>query len=225
MRRAAGYTVLEMMVTIFILGFVVLGVFGLFSIGSNGFRHTILRQGIQGDAARVASALRRDVRLTHLDSVTVEARNYTTADGRAVRRDGLAFVSLSNWNDPNRFYTVTRLPRWDRYIVFYATNDRDLGRLVRQEIEPGGEIGPYPYLALPGNLAPAPVLNADVVETTILAENVLSFSARPNPATRTVEVALSLRQISGKLTGGQRKVDEIMELEFDFEPRNTFPKL
>ncbi len=223
MRR--GFTLIELVVAIFLLFLILSTTILAFYLGTRSFHHAILRQGLQGDTQKLAVLLGRDVRLTDYHSAFIVPRTYITADGDSVQRDGLAIAALSDWQDPNRFDPVTGLPLWDRYVVYYATDDADSGALIRQVIDPGAPTNGVPYFALGSNLLTDPTLNSGHFAHTVISDQVHHFELSLSDSSASLEVRLVLRRAGARRAGSGEVVDEALESEFSLTARNTFPKL
>lgn len=222
--KRRGFSLAEAMVVCAVLGVVFTGAFLLFTMGYRAFYRAELRSGIQGDARRVKAVLERDVRLTHFASIGVVERNVTTSDGIQVRRDGVAMVALSDWNNSSNFSAGVS-PLWDRYSIFYATSG-DLGKLIHQEIEPGGVLAALvPYPVLGSNLNEDPDANADVYSSGVLCENVLEFKLERDEARQLLNVNLRLRGRQGSTMLSGQTVDESHEVVLSLRAWNTFPEL
>ncbi|MCA9792580.1 MAG: hypothetical protein KC910_12325 [Candidatus Eremiobacteraeota bacterium] len=212
---------LEAVVVLAILSIVMLVVFSLFQFGSRGFQHAVLRQGLLGDAQASATRFKADASATHFRSITVVPRTVNLPGGATPRRDAVAFVGLSDWHDPASFFP-SGLPRWNRYIVYYATRD-DEGLLVRQEIDLGALPGPVPYDDLNINISDLPNTNANVFRSGILSKHVLEFEVGKNEARQVLDFRLLLRQKGGKRVNSNQTVDEIHETVLSVEPMNSYP--
>ena len=214
------------MVGLTLFGLVVFGLFAAFSHSTRSFQHAVLRQGLQGESLRFSNILGRDNRLTNYHSTHVVPRLFTKSGGLVVSRDGFAVAALSDWDDNSKFDTVTGLPIWDRHTVYYATDDADSGRLIRQSIDPGGPTNGDPFFALDSNLQSQPNLNTGVLNTQQLSSNVESFSATADDGSEALVVSLVLRRKGGvKRTSAGRRTDETLESQITLTARNTFPRL
>lgn len=224
--RQNGLSLLETMVSMSILAFVMGAVFLAFTESSRTFQHSLLRQGLQGDAAKMESLVGRDVRISDFYTRAIIDRSFTTSDGRVVERDGFSVAALSDWDEPTNFDSVTGLPLWNQYVVYYATNDEDSGRLVRQLVDGAGSTGGAPYLGLATNMSNDPSLNGNVLTSTLVSSQVDEFRVDADDGTHALEIRLKLRRRDGRRrSGGEEKVDETLEVRFSPSALNTFPKL
>jgi type II secretory pathway pseudopilin PulG len=219
-------SLIETIVSMSILAFIMGAIFLAFTQSSRSFRHALLRQGLQGDALKMESLFGRDVRMTNFFSVNLVSRDFTTSDGRMVRRDGLSFADLDDWVPNANFDAVTGLPLWNRYIVYYVTNDVDEGRLIRQVVDPGGPTGGLPYGALSANIRNDPSINSNVQSTTLISSQADEFEVLLDDGTHGVRVILRLkRRGERRRSGGEQKVDETLEARYSPVALNTVPKL
>lgn len=219
--KRQGMTLGELLVasSIFLL---VLGmVVGIMVMGVRMFHHASLRQGIEGDARRIAARLRQDLATTDFRTVSSVTRTVATD-----RRDGLAMAALSDWNEPTKFDAIG-LPKWDRYKVYYATQESP-GRLIRQEVNPSGMptdgwVAPYANLSL--NLQDNPQLNLSVLNSNSLSDIVVRFTAEPDFADNTVTVNCRLRKIGPQKAQTLQRADENLEFRLLLKARNTWPDI
>lgn len=220
-RLKTGFSVLEAVVVLAILSVVMLVVFALFQFGSRGFQHAVLRQGLLGDAQASATRFKADASPSHFRSITVVPRTINLPGGASLRRDAVAFVGLSDWHNPANFFP-SGLPRWDRYIVYYATRDEE-GLLVRQEVDLGPLPGPVPYDDLAINISDLPNTNANVFRSGILSKHVLEFEVGKNQTRQVLDLKLLLRQKGGKRVNSNQTVDEVHETVLSVEAMNSYP--
>ena len=220
-----GFSMIELLIAGLIMGLILLVVFGAFIYGTRSFRQAVLRSGLQGDSQKTTVKLGRDVRLSDFHSGFHVTRTLATSDGRLVNRDALAVAALSDWADGTKFDPVTALPMWDQHIVYYATNDGDKGRLIRQVIDPGGPTGGAKYFALNANINNDPALNSSVFSSEILSQDVDSFRAEVVDANEAIEVTLILRREQSQRAGNGEPIQESLESQYSLTARNTFPKL
>ncbi len=226
MNRNSGHTILELTVAVFVFTIVVLLVFSIFISGHRLYHQATLRQGLQGDARRFISLLQHDMSLTDFNTVSTVSR-IITLHSTPYHRDALAVGSLSDWNNPSNF-TPLNLPRWDSYIVYYATTGEN-GLLIRQEIRPTPVPMPdgfkTPYSVLSSNISDTPTANADVFKTSILSRSVLDFKVEPQAPDQAVKITLKLRRRGGKRAGTYKQVDETFEVRVLSKAENTWPRL
>lgn len=221
--HSRGFSLLEGVIVLLILGLLSAGTVALFSFGTRGFQQAVLRQGLLGESERFRNKLKADYKPSHQGTLSVISRDMTLADGTVVRRDAFAFASLADWKNPASF-TTTGLPRWNRYIVYYSTL-QEPGRLIRQVLDVSVLFAPVPYHDLNSNVSELPLTNANVVQTTILSKNVLSLEAERNDARQLLEVSLRLRDGGQFRVNSGAKVEEVQQSVFSLEALNTYPRL
>jgi type II secretory pathway pseudopilin PulG len=220
---------MELMIVMTLLGIVLTGAFLIFRMGSRGFQQAVSKTGAVGDVHRVTRALERDIQLSHFYSAAVHNRLTSTSQGN-FSRDGVGVAGLSNWSIDSNFEAGTGLPKWNRWIAFYATSE-ELGRLIRVETErfkPAGSTTFYPLTPLgnlSGLLSNDPVAEPGNLRVTTLCKNVRSFSAELDPYSRLVKLRLILYNAPGKRMTSEQKVEELLETEFELYPMNSYPEL
>lgn len=204
-----GHTLIELLVGMAVLALLIGVIFLAFDYGTTTFRRANDRQGAQGEMARALTAMQTDLRRSHYRTVTALTLNSSP------RRDALALASLKDWHDEASFDGINGLPRWDRYVLYYATGQ---GWLVRALLDP---VSPdFSPVAFP-NLDPAsfchddPNLNAaPQTSFTVLTRAVDEFQVEAPPFAEHVEVRLRLN-----LENRQR-----LECQLDIAPENTWPR-
>lgn len=229
--KRSGHTLVELIIVCFLLIFVMVGTFLLFQMGSRGFQQAVMRTGAVGDIHRLTRVVRRDIVSSHFYSVAIENRSVATPEG-SLRRDGLSLAGLSSWSDADRFETGTGLPKWDRWIVLYATGE-PLGRLVRLELDrpPPNSAQPdnfYPLTPLgsvAGFMADEPASVDDVLRVTTLCENVRSFQVETDPVRRLVTLQLIVHNRANRRMTSEDKVEEFLETRLELTPLNSYPDL
>lgn len=214
---------MEAVVVFLMLGLLSAGALALFIYGSRAFQHSITRQGLLGESERIRIKLTGDFKPSHHATLEVVARQTTLADGTDVPRFAVSFATLSDWKDPDNF-TVQGLPRWNRYIVYYATTEES-GRMIRQVVDPGLFFPPRPYAALGSQISLDPTNNQNVIQTTVLSNNVLSFEVERNEARQLLDINLKLRDGGQFRENSASKVQEVQESIFSLEALNTYPRL
>ena len=231
MRRRGGFSLPEMIVATASMAFIFGIVFLLFSYAVNGYRLLDVRQGMQGNALKARNSLERDFSLSHYDS-TESSECHLGNDLAGARRDAVCMLGLSNWNDADRFSDLG-YPRWDRFIVYYATTTEEAGRLIRLELKPvtiadpaqGLRIAPLSVTFLAGLEAGGPGSDWIVVNRQTIMDKLDVFEAQCDDTTQTVSVRLTGSQTDALRPGGMKRIDEGMEAVFRFDPMNTSPRL
>lgn len=207
-----------------VLGFLTIAVFGLINFSTRGFQHAVVKQGLNGESEAIQAKLRSDYRASHFGTVAVLNRQESLAGSRLVSRDCVAFASLSDWSNPANFL-ATGLPRWNRYTVWYATRGES-GRLVRQVINTGGPLpAPVPYSALDVNVSDTPLDNDNLLQSSILSENVLSFSVERDEPSQLLDLELILLRRAGRRATSGAPIEETQESVFSLDAYNTYPRL
>lgn len=223
----SGFSLLEVVLACSLLVLVMTGSFFFFRMGSRGFTSAIAKNGAVGDLQRATRILQREVELTHLYSASVTSRTVDTSKG-SFRRDGLAVVGLSSWREAGNFEVGSQLPKWDRWSIFYATEE-ELGRLYRVEIErkpPSGKFYPVaPLAGLTGYLKNDPLAVEDALRVTRLCDGVREFSAELDSSSQLIKMRLVLFSDQGLKMTSNKRVDGILETEYEIAPSNTFPEL
>ena len=215
--RRRGVTLAELLVAMSILGLLLGAVFSLFGLGTDAFRISLLRQDLQTTARFILTRLEQEIRVTHLESMSV-------ADTRSVgtsRRHMLCMSSLSDWNDLTLYDVNSGMPRWNRYLLYYATLEVPLGGLIRLELEApaSGPWSAFKALVPPSSGLPAsPFAGAKITRGQILTAEVLEFGV--TPADKALHCTLKLRRQDTATMGGQKRRDEVFQLDIEARPRN-----
>ena len=203
-------------------------VFIFFSMGARGFQAGISRTGAVGDVQTFTRVFKRDLSLTHYYSVSINERQVATSRGD-VSRDGLCLAAISDWNDPDRFQVASGLPKWDRWVLYYA-NREDLGRLYRVEMErPATSLGNYYPLQPKGNLGVLMIGNPsvlpDILKSSTLCSNVHSLSFRLDHSSQSVVTELTTYTDSSLRMTSQERLEEFNDSKLEIVPLNTYPPL
>jgi hypothetical protein len=234
-RRHSAFSVLELAVacTLFLM---VLGiVFFFFRYGTRAFVTANQRQGVQVDALRVMDGLQADLKRTASKSVLLlnNSGRTRTIESTTVHRDAISLISLKDWSDPNNtenFDLAGSQPKWNRYWVYYATNDDDRGSMVRLKVDPlPPPISPTPLTILKfANLCrDNPALNNfDGVTPphSYLCRNLYEFKV-DKEGNNSFRISLKLqekRQL--RPDGGVVKGMETYQLQLFVRPENTYPQ-
>lgn len=228
-----GFSLLELCVSMSILSFVLLGIFGVFELGQSSFHFASLRQGLQSEARVAFYALGNDLR--HSSFVTVSALprslnlilpRQESRGTQALDRDGLCCAGVENWDSPAAIDGTTGFPNFDSFVVYYGTGEPE-GRLIRQTVKPA-LVGPYPNaeFSVANSMRDNPLANSNRVGVTrTLSKRLLSFRARRDNAGRLVLVTLRLRGTGGAKPGSNARADETFELTLKTYPENTYPRV
>lgn len=212
-----GFSLIEIMVSSTILIFLMAAVFFAFDFGTRAFNESNTKQNAQAEVTKLYMRLRQDLRQTHFRSVSAVPRTFTVTSGD-VRRDAVCFTGVRNWKDPASFDEVNGLPKWDRYVLFYGTQQ---GHLVRTNIDPEyPDFSPAPFDGLNEvEFMSDNPLNNIALQTSysIISRSLHSFEVELDPSRDMVLVRCLMKQTTG------HKVESV-ELKFDISPQNTWPK-
>lgn len=216
MRRSRGFTVLELLVATTILGMLIGAVFFAFDYGARSFRISNSRQSVQGDLTRSYTSLREDLRKTHFRMVSAIERTQVV-DGENVRRDAICLGGLQDWSSPSSFDEVNGLPKWDRYMLYYATAD---GKFVKAYLDPAvPDFSPVTFdLDQNLHLNDDPATNDSVQSGyVVLSTNCHEFETALEPAQDRVDLRLSITEDGGR-------EDTSAEVRLQIIPKNTWPR-
>ncbi len=214
----------ELLIAAVILGLLLALAFGSVTMVTKLFNETELRQSAELQLRSIKLLLERDLELTDFWMTNSLSRGPT---GDMGSRDALAVTTLSDWQAPSRYDGVTGRPLWDRYVVWYATQEEP-GRLIRQVVAPGGGglTLTEAYQDLSSNLSEiSPEGNRDVLVTRYLSEGLESFRVTPRLQNGTVQVQIQLRSEGGRRAQSMERATENLELTLTFRLRNTWPKI
>lgn len=205
--------------TLAILGTLLLLIFGSFGMATSLFQDTDVRQSAENQLRGIKLLLQRDLELS--DFWLNNSLERSTPDGW---RDALSVSALGDWDNPANFDGASDRPLWNRYVVWYATQEPD-ARLYRQVVEPGGLIT-VPYAGLSTNLSDLnPDGNANALYTRLMSNRVRNFQVTSRLQNGTVRVGLRLRAEGSRRPNTATRTVENLELVMTFHPRNTFPKI
>lgn len=220
-----GQLIVEMLLALGMLSLLLVLVFGAFGMSTRIFTESTLRQSAEQQLKTVRVLLERDIELTNFWLANVVTR--PVSGGRS--RDALSMVGLSEWNNASLFQSDTQRPAWDRQLIWYATTESP-GRLIRQVAAPP-TVAPSPYLnqpyaALGENLAEAsPEGNKNVLSTRYLSAGVLDFRVAARLQNATLRLELHLQQKGTGRAQSMARVEDHLQVVWQFQPRNTWPPL
>jgi prepilin-type N-terminal cleavage/methylation domain-containing protein len=216
-RRKRGFTLVEILLAMGLLSLLSIGLFSAFDYGATAFRHATSQQENQGALTRAYTTLRDDLRQTHFRSVSVKQRT-VEVEGEHLSRDGLCFGGLKDWDAEESFDAVNGLPKWDRYLLYYATQK---GLLVRSEIDPAfPDFSPAPFGSLDEteHMQEDPAFNAgNQIAYKIVTNTVKEFAVELDPGSDTVLVSCVLKL-------RHRDRTDLTEFELEISPQNTWPR-
>lgn len=231
-RPARGFTLLESLVTIAVLGGLIVVVFSVFQIGATGFRVGSNRLDLQGDLRRLMAPLRKDLQNSSFQStsfvsqsVSTPARPPNASPTVTVQRDGLSMNGLLQPEDNDSYDKDSGLPIWDCYFCYFATLDQPDGKLVRMVLkDPSHDV-----LSRPMNLGPADLSlsNKDLIQNNlkILSDQMMDFGVTLDESNQLVRLHLRLRSKVGHQMMGGRSLVEVLEIQTTINPANTNPRL
>ncbi len=146
--KRGGFTLLEALITVLILGGLTGVVFMVFAVGASAFRVGNNRLDLQSDLRRVLTPLRRDLENTSFQSISATNSEIDTPQNPPAgsptvlaRRDGICMNALRDSLSDSSYAPGTGLPNWDGFLLYFATRDIPDGRMVRLVLKdptPGG---------------------------------------------------------------------------------------
>jgi hypothetical protein len=215
---------IELIITMAMLGLLTALLFSAFELGTRVFRDTSVRATSENQLRSIKLLFERDV---HHSNIWYCNKNPLPRPVGASDRDALGMPTLDNWNDDTNFDPVSLRPMWNRYIVWYATTASPTGALYRQIIEPAVPAGGFtsPYGALSANLSATPSLNADVLYTRIMSEDVIDFKTNFKFQDGTVSATVRLMSTGAQRPGTLVKTEENLQVQFTFQPKNSWPRI
>ena len=232
MSRTRGFSLLESLVTIAVLGGLIVVVFAVFRVGATGFRVGTNRLDLQGDLRRLMAPLRRDLQNSSFQStsfvsqsLTVAARPPSPIPTVTVQRDGLSMNGLLEPEDDDSYHQTSGLPIWDCYLCYFATLDQPDGKLVRMVLKDSSR----DVLSRPLNLGPADLSlsNKDLIQNNlkVLSDQIMDFGVTLDQSNQLVRLHFRLRSKIGHQMMGGRSLVEILEIQTTINPANTNPRL
>jgi prepilin-type N-terminal cleavage/methylation domain-containing protein len=222
--RRSGFTLIELLISMGLLGLLLGMIFAAFDLGTRIFQETATRQSSETQLRNIKLLLERDCKLSNFWYSRALSRPALEGDGF---RDALSLSTLGNWDDPSRFDSLTGRPLWDRYVVWYATQETP-GKLYRQVVEPSftGPSLTAPYSALPSNLSTLdPNSNADLVSSRLLSQNVQNFETGLKLKNGTITTTIRLLSVGGKRPTSATRVEDHLEVSLTFRPKNSWPAI
>ncbi|MBX3170830.1 MAG: prepilin-type N-terminal cleavage/methylation domain-containing protein [Candidatus Eremiobacteraeota bacterium] len=233
MTRRSAFSLLELLIALAILGGLTATLFVIFSMGSRSFQVGTGRADLQSDMRRVLTALRKDVHnssfssISTLDSqISVPQRPPAPLPTINVQRGAVCLNGLRRPQNPTSYDSDSGLPRWDCYIVYWATKDVPEGKLMRMLLrdDDGGVQGVPrdPFSAADLTSAHPSLLDHSVKE---LCDRLLAFRVDLDAGNQLVNINLKLRSRPGRQMGAGRSLLEVIEITSTVFPANTHPRL
>ena len=225
-----------MMFSVGLFGLLMIMVFAFFEFGTRSFYLSTMRQGVQADALRVITGLQTELKRTNRGTVSTADRTCpVTINGRQPDRDGVSIGGLKDWTDRsngNNFDLNSGQPKWNRYIIYYATVNPEAGTIYRLSVDPNpAPEAPLPIdpLELQALVNDDPNLNLFDGATpgyVLLSENVEEFRVvRDEPEPGAFEVSLKLRSRRPPRPGGNAAGEqETYEIVTSVATENTYPE-
>ena len=223
--KLGGFTIVEALSTVCMLGFFLVVLFLTISWGFRSFSLAVAKSDVTTEARRLALFVERELRSSTYFSVFVKKR--AVGDDS---RDAVCFVSRDDWSDPGSFDRLKGLPAWNRYFVYYATLDLPHGEFHRVTIRPEDptEVGSFPYARFVDtpdlylDASVTSVTQPDIEGSRCVASSVQSFEVNTIPTTQELDFRLLLRQngIMARRVTGDRE-GGTFELQYRVQPQNT----
>jgi hypothetical protein len=217
-RRA--FSLLETLISVGILGGIMLLLCVIFEVGSHGFKVGTARLNLQSELRRIIQPLRRDLRNTSFPSVRTLARS-----AGPNQRGGVSCNGLTDTLSTGQYEAGSGLPLWNCYIVYFATLDEPVGKMVRGMLtDPSRDTVASPLAAF--TEAELSISNPGWIEDTprVLSDHVQHFSASLNGADQLITLQLRLQGAAGRTELGQ-SLAEVLEVELVVQAANTWPRL
>ena len=225
--QSRAFTLLEALVVCVIFLVIVWLAVAALQFGINACQLVSLRADLQSAATRVMLNLQNDLRRSHVDSVSMAHRSATFA-GQNYQRDALSMAGISNWADTSSLNSQFGVPNFNRYILYYATNDAAGGRLIRTVVDntQPGPPNPIPSFDDIKQFNNDPAKNgSDQLAYTHLSDSVSDFSVGDGVATQSVRASLRLfRQGLRGPTEGAKNTDQAFQMVIELVPQNTSPR-
>lgn len=230
-----GFSLIELLVASSLFMGLLVVIFLFFRYATRAYVTATQRQGVQADALRVMDGLQADLRRTSGTSIHFrnDASRTRIIEGVTVHRDVLSFVGLQEWSDPTNtqnFDVTNAQPIWNRYWVFYATNNQDRGTLIRLKVDP-----------TPPPIAPKRLTSTELTDLcrddpslnrfhginvghVALAHNVFDFQVHSSGRNQ-LQISLKLQE-KRRLRPDGSKIEgqETYQLLMNVRPENTVPQ-
>ena len=222
--RSSGHSLLELLIAMAMLGGLMAIIFMAFGMSTKIFSESTVRLSTEQQLKTIHLVLKRDIELTDFWFANTAGRFKDSQP-----RDGLCVVGLSEWNDPALIQAGNQHFAWDRYAVWYATQESP-GKLIRQTLAPP-PINPSTYLDAPyallgSNLSDTdPASNKFALSTRYFSNDVTEFEATTRLQNGTISVKLGLLRHGVFRAHSLSKVEDHLEALWTFHPRNSWPEI
>lgn len=234
--RRRGFSLLEALFSVTLMGALIGIVCAVFEMGAAGYRLGQTRLELQSELRRITVPLSKDLKNSSLLSVSTLAQTCQVSDNPpfaqplvTVHRDGVACNGLKTRTASS--YSDRGLPRWDCYMLYFATQDAPDGRLMRTllrdpstlDSDPDNDILSVPLQLTPGHFSSS---HPDMLdgELKTLSTQVMEFSTELNLVEQYVSVRIKVRGKQGRTLGGKSSA-EVLETSLSIRPENTWPRL
>lgn len=231
-RNARGFGLLDMVLSFGLLALLSMAMVSVFAQTTSMYRLGTSRSGLQSEIRRIHVVMGRELAQSSFYTVSIHSpspltvpRDDTTS--MQARRDSLSCATLISPLDPSSFDSNSGLPKWDRYVIYMASNEVPNGKLIRYAVN-----GPSPITDEQKEMTPP--LSARVAAypggvitgtTRMITHRLVSFEVEQDLANQFVIVSLILRGDAGRLVGGRKTTAELLETKLSFRPENTWPRL
>lgn len=232
MSRRRGFSLLEMMFSVGLFGLLMVMVFAFFEFGTRSFYLSTMRQGVQSDALRVITGLQKELKRTNRGTVSSADRTNAIINKD---RDAVSVGGLQDWSDRsngNNFDLNSGLPKWNRYVIYYATVGPEKGTIYRLSVDPNPPPeAPTPIdpLVLQSTINDDP--NSNLFDGAnpayvLLSENVEEFKVildQPEPGHCEIRLRLSSRR-PPRPGGNADSEEETYEIVTSVATENSYPE-
>lgn len=209
-------SLLETILACSLLSLALLACFELFLWGTRSFHLSQKRLGLEGEGRRIRVALQADLQRADSNLMSFDrTRNALNLDAETVPRHAYCIPSLQDWQSAASFDSDETVPRWDRFVVVYATTEAE-GKLVKRLVDASG--GPHlgPLTGSPGAFAAQP----PVTGSQLLSPHLERFELTWDEPRKALRVDLTLAARGGK-KGQARRILELHQLVFTQRLENS----
>ena len=241
-----GFSLIELVIATSLFLVISILIFSFFRFGTRSFKQANDRHGLQVEGLRVLESIQGEMKRTNRTSIQQEARTINVdVEGKStpVSRDAFSFVTLQKWGDrtnSNNYDLASGAPLWNRYIVFYATQE-EVGKIIRLKLDPSPP--PQAPRALPltdlvkvlsdnpklnkydGITPPFVTLSTKVQSFTFEEGKQLNSTTGLTERTGDYTVSLKLKEKHSKSAtdGHLNREFDYYELRMTVRPENSFP--